>query len=399
MVRFLAAGGMGVVYEAQHTVVRRRFAVKFLHRDLAARRDILTRFQREAAGGRRARERERGGRRRLRHRRGRHALHRDGVPGRREPARCSSAAAACRSRAPPTSWCRPAGVSGPPTRRHRPPRSQAAEPVRLPPRGRDRSGQGARLRRRQARSACESAETRTGTILGTPAYMSPEQARGEKTVDHRADVYGLGAILYELLSGEKPHPGDSHNAILHHICTQPAVPLDAGELGLPADLVVVVQRALSSDPGLRQESAEELAHDLAPWARREVWPAPNGEEAATGSLAASTTPSAETRTRSGLPGGNTGASCSLPACSSPPSWPWPSLPVTELSPRATIADAPFRPIRRFFVAAAQSRRGRANRGLGQVEGRRARPPPSPPWQPFRRRSGFPRARPRRSKAP
>ena len=61
--------------------------------------------------------------------------------------------------------------------------------------------------------------------------MSPEQARGEKMVDHRADVYALGAILYELLSGQKPHPGDSQNAILHHIATQPAVPLASVQCG------------------------------------------------------------------------------------------------------------------------------------------------------------------------
>jgi endoglucanase len=120
----------------------------------------------------------------------------------------------------------------------------------------------------------ESAETRTGTIMGTPAYLAPEQARGEKTVDHRADVYGLGAVLYELLSGRRPHPGESHNAILHHICTQPALPLDTELLGLPPALVAAVERALASRPADRQESAEALAQEIAPWAAREVWPAP-----------------------------------------------------------------------------------------------------------------------------
>src|SRR5262249_24097031 len=119
-----------------------------------------------------------------------------------------------------------------------------------------------------------SASTRTGTVLGTAAYMSPEQARGEKMVDKKADVYALGAILYELVSQRKPHPGDSQNAILHHIATQPAVPLDSVQAELPGALVEVVGRALASDPAARPASAGALARELAPLARREVWPAP-----------------------------------------------------------------------------------------------------------------------------
>ena len=108
-----------------------------------------------------------------------------------------------------------------------------------------------------------SAATRTGTILGTVAYMSPEQARGDKIVNHRADVYTLGAILYELCSGQRPHPGDSNNAILHHISTHPAVPLESVQPGLPAGLVDLVAGALSSDPGRRPASAEAFAQALA----------------------------------------------------------------------------------------------------------------------------------------
>jgi serine/threonine-protein kinase len=119
-----------------------------------------------------------------------------------------------------------------------------------------------------------SAATRTGTVIGTAAYMAPEQARGEKVVDSRADVYALGAILYELLSLRKPHPGGSQNAILHHIATQPPIPLEAIESELPGDLTDVVGHAISSDPAARPASVEALAAAIAPFARREVWPAP-----------------------------------------------------------------------------------------------------------------------------
>ena len=118
------------------------------------------------------------------------------------------------------------------------------------------------------------AATQTGTVLGTPAYMSPEQARGEKTIDHRADVYALGAILYELVSGRKPHPGESHNAILHHIATQPAVPLDFVEPALPQLLVQAIERALSSDPAARFDSVELFSRTIATFAERRVWPTP-----------------------------------------------------------------------------------------------------------------------------
>jgi serine/threonine-protein kinase len=119
--------------------------------------------------------------------------------------------------------------------------------------------------------------TRTGTVLGTPAYMSPEQARGETVIDHRSDVYSLGAILYELLSVEKPHPGDSPNAILYHIATHAPVPLTGIVPDLPEGLVGSVERAIAREPGDRQPSAAALAEELRAFAVREVHPAPKPE--------------------------------------------------------------------------------------------------------------------------
>jgi serine/threonine-protein kinase len=103
--------------------------------------------------------------------------------------------------------------------------------------------------------------------------MSPEQARGDRAIDQRGDVYALGAILYELLSGKRPHPGDSHNAILHHISTQPAVPLASVQAGLPDQLVLAVERALAADPNARPASAEAFGQSITPFAQREIWPA------------------------------------------------------------------------------------------------------------------------------
>jgi len=102
--------------------------------------------------------------------------------------------------------------------------------------------------------------------------MSPEQARGETDVDTRADVHALGVILYELLSGRTPHRGDSFNAVIHQIATQPPMPLRCEGREFSPELEAVVQRALASDPAARQASAEQLASELLPFARREVWP-------------------------------------------------------------------------------------------------------------------------------
>jgi serine/threonine-protein kinase len=100
--------------------------------------------------------------------------------------------------------------------------------------------------------------TPTGAELGTPHYMSPEQARGESTVDARADVYALGAILYEALSGQRVHPGTSYNEILFQVITQAHEPLADVLPGCPSGLSSVVERCLAKDPAERPAHAGEL---------------------------------------------------------------------------------------------------------------------------------------------
>jgi serine/threonine-protein kinase len=113
-------------------------------------------------------------------------------------------------------------------------------------------------------------DTQSGAVLGTPLYMAPEQARGEKTVDFRVDIHALGVIAYELLSGERPHPGDGYNAILAHILTRPPRPLRELRPELPDGLLRVIERAMAFEPSLRHESVAELSRALSPFAGREV---------------------------------------------------------------------------------------------------------------------------------
>jgi serine/threonine-protein kinase len=110
--------------------------------------------------------------------------------------------------------------------------------------------------------------TRTNSALGTPLYMSPEQARSPRDVDARADLYSVGAMLYELLAGRTPYICESgeFTEILFKIFTTEPEPLGALRPDLPGGLVAAVQRALARDPNARFSSASEMAEALAPFA-------------------------------------------------------------------------------------------------------------------------------------
>jgi serine/threonine-protein kinase len=103
--------------------------------------------------------------------------------------------------------------------------------------------------------------TTTGTMLGTPAYMAPEQARGEE-VDGRADLWALGVVLYEMLTGRPPFSGDSMEAVLYGILNRAPEPIDRLHPTLPPALVRVVNRALAKDPRGRYQQAEQFLADL-----------------------------------------------------------------------------------------------------------------------------------------
>jgi WD40 repeat protein len=106
--------------------------------------------------------------------------------------------------------------------------------------------------------------TRTGAVLGTPSYMPPEQARGER-VDARADVYALGALLYHLVAGKPPFDGPSSPAVLQRVLAERPPDVRAVERRCPEDLATLVRKAMTPEPAGRYPEAGALADDLRRW--------------------------------------------------------------------------------------------------------------------------------------
>ncbi len=105
--------------------------------------------------------------------------------------------------------------------------------------------------------------TRTGVVVGTPAYMAPEQAKAEGTIDARVDIYSLGATLFELVAGRPPHVGPTAIATLARLVTTDAPRLSELVPLVPGALDLLVSQMLATDPARRPDSALEVAVTLA----------------------------------------------------------------------------------------------------------------------------------------
>lgn len=117
---------------------------------------------------------------------------------------------------------------------------------------------------KMARSAggIEARLTATGTIVGTPHYMAPEQLMESKSVDGRADLYSVGVMLYELLSGRLPHDAESLGALIGLVLTTEPIDLSAIMPDVPPPIAAVALRALAKDPAMRFQSAREMSDAL-----------------------------------------------------------------------------------------------------------------------------------------
>ncbi|HEX4405374.1 MAG TPA: protein kinase [Polyangia bacterium] len=267
IVRLLGRGGMGTVYEARHTRLTRRVAMKFLLPELAARPEILRRFDNEAmaAGA-------------LEHPNlvavldlGRAV---DGAPYLvMEYLQGEDCARLLRQSGPLPApravdivlqACRGVAVAHAAGIIHR-----DLKPANLFVTD---AGDGSDQIKvldfgiAKLRPVDGEAATGTGSTFGTTHYMSPEQARGAADVDPRTDVWSLGVVLYELLGGRRPFDGEQPLNVVHQIFSVAPVELETLRPGLPAGLAAVVAKAMEKDVARRFATIRELADALAPFA-------------------------------------------------------------------------------------------------------------------------------------
>jgi eukaryotic-like serine/threonine-protein kinase len=112
-----------------------------------------------------------------------------------------------------------------------------------------------------AKAANQSLLTKSGTTLGTAPYMSPEQAQG-LNVDHRTDIWSLGVVLYEMITGQRPFKSEYESALVYSILNETPEPVTAVRTGVPMDLERIVNKCLEKDPNDRYQHVDELIVDL-----------------------------------------------------------------------------------------------------------------------------------------
>jgi serine/threonine protein kinase len=111
-----------------------------------------------------------------------------------------------------------------------------------------------------AKLLADAGGTSTGAVVGTPYYMSPEQCLGEP-LDARSDVYSLGVMFYEMLSGKRPFTATTVSGVINRHLSEPPPPLDP-QLGIPRRISIAIMHALAKDPDDRPQTATDLARQL-----------------------------------------------------------------------------------------------------------------------------------------
>src|SRR5215831_13863117 len=265
VLRKLGEGGMGEVYEAQHVYIEKRFALKLLRKEIMTNKEAVTRFYQEARAASA-----------IGHENiveiddfghlpdGRAYLAMEFLEGQSLADAAREQIAIARSVEITCQVCRGLAAAHAKGIIHRDMKPENVFLVRRAARevakildfgiakvsGADGSGQSPSL-------------TRTGTIFGTPHYMSPEQALG-KPLDHRTDIYSVGVIMYEIFAGMVPFRGESFMAILtQHITAAPLPPRDvAPDRDIPPELEHVILRAMAKEPGERFSTMSQMLGEL-----------------------------------------------------------------------------------------------------------------------------------------
>ena len=272
VLRWIGAGGMGEVYEAENVRIGRRVALKILSGDLRKSPELVERFDREARAASAAR--------------GPHVVEMldvgrtdddlpflvmellDGTPLSRRldggPLEVDVAVDIALQITRGLSSAHAAGVV------HRDLKPDNVFLIRVDQRehakildfGISRIGPG----------DTSTELTKTGSALGTPSHMAPEQVEGKRDVDARADLWALGVLLYQMLTGKLPFEADSYGLMLVRILQEAPTPIATVRSEVPETLAAVVTRCLAKSPGDRWESATMLETALAGWQHQPIPP-------------------------------------------------------------------------------------------------------------------------------
>ena len=270
IVRLLGQGGMGAVYEGENTRIRRRVAIKTLHGSVSSRADVVQRFEREAqAAGRIGSD---------------HIVEVLDMGDLPDGTRFMvmeflegvtlGERIVTRGRIPPRelvpilaqmleglSAAHAAGII------HRD--LKPANVFLLT----QKSGQSDFVKildfgvsKFSALNAEEMSMTRTGAVVGTPYYMSPEQAKGARSLDARSDLYAVGVILYEAITGQVPFNAETFNELIFKIALESPPPPEQFVPNLDPAFSAIVRRAMAREVTERFQSADELRDALLAWA-------------------------------------------------------------------------------------------------------------------------------------
>jgi formylglycine-generating enzyme required for sulfatase activity/tRNA A-37 threonylcarbamoyl transferase component Bud32 len=261
VIRAIGAGGMGAVFEVEHCLIKRRGALKVLHPELARDQELVTRFIHEAQaaaaiGSEHIVEVTDAG------------IADDGVPylvmelldGRdlRQELKARGRLAPGRATALAFQVCRGLAAAHAKGIVHR-----DLKPENLLLYARADGGEGVKILDFGMAKFHDLRITGSAATLGSPYFMAPEQFGGSRDVDHRCDLYALGVILYELLTGELPFKGPSLGELVYQVVMTTPRPPRQLCAEIPAPLEAVVLKAMAADPDDRYESATELGEALA----------------------------------------------------------------------------------------------------------------------------------------
>src|SRR5947209_116290 len=255
ILELLGAGGMGAVYKAKDREVDRLVAIKVIRRELAAKPDVVRRFKQELILARKVTHKNVIRIYDLGEAEGVKFITMEFVEGRDLRTILTE-----RGKLPPEEA---AGIIAQVCRALDAAHSEGVVHRDLKPQNimLDKQGKVTVMDFGIARSMETPGMTQTGVLVGTPEYMSPEQAKGEEA-DARSDLFSLGIIFYELLTGKSPYRASSAVAMLVKRAQERAVPPVREDPSIPRDLSDVAVKCLETDPQRRYQSAQEVLRDL-----------------------------------------------------------------------------------------------------------------------------------------